>query len=82
MFNSDFFPTPKDVIYKMARCLICCFTRKYTKMMVSEIGVMIGGRDHSTVIYQIDQYPHRHEYEERFRRYAGEVERVIKENLK
>lgn len=66
----------------VARCLICYFTRKYTKMTLSEIGVALGGRDHSTVIYQIEQYPLRYEYEEQFRRLAREVERNIKTNLR
>jgi len=61
----------------MARCMICYFTRKYTKMTLSEIGVALGGRDHSTVIYQIDQYPLRYEYEEQFRRFANKVELMI-----
>lgn len=65
----------------MARCMICYFTRKYTKMTLAEIGASLGGRDHSTVIYQIEQYPLRYEYEEKFRRLAREVERVVKENL-
>ena len=62
----------------MARCMICYFTRKHTKMTLAEIGASLGGRDHSTVIYQIEQYPLRYEYEEQFRRLAGEVERNIK----
>lgn len=65
----------------MARCMICYFTRKHTKMTLSEIGSMLGGRDHTTVIYHLDQFPHRYEYEDRFRRYAGEVERVIKDTF-
>lgn len=65
----------------MARCMICYFTRKHTKMTLAEIGDALGGRDHSTVLYQIEQFPHRYEYEERFRVYSREVERVIKENF-
>src|SRR5690606_12688890 len=65
----------------MARCMICHFARKYTKMTLTEIGIALGGRDHSTVIYQIEQYPLRYEYEDQFRRLAREVERNIKKYL-
>lgn len=65
----------------MARCLICYFTRKHTKMTLSEIGASLGGRDHSTVIYQIEQYPLRYEYEDQFRRLANKVELMIPTSL-
>lgn len=61
----------------MARCMICYFTRKHTKLTLSEIGDALGGRDHSTVLYQIEQYPLRYEYEEQFRRLANKVELMI-----
>ena len=38
----------------IARQMICYFTRKYTHLTLFEVGKLIGGRDHTTVIHSVN----------------------------
>ena len=58
----------------VARCLISYFLRRDTSMSLLEIGNVIGGRDHSTVIYQINQYKDLYTTDKHFRSLADKVQ--------
>lgn len=66
----------------LARGLISHFARKHTKLTLTEIGQLIGGRDHATVLYHTDQYESRYKNEPTFRMYAEKVELAIKKTIK
>ncbi len=59
--------------YVTARCLICHFLREYTSLTLSAIGKVIGGRDHSTVIHQLDQFKNLYQYNYEFKLIADKI---------
>lgn len=61
-------------VYVTARFLICHYLRKYTKMSLKDIGRVIGNRDHSTVLYQLEQYDNLMLYDHDFRKLSYRVE--------
>ena len=52
--------------YVMARQVSIYLAQKYTKMPASRIGRLVGGRDHSTVIYSCNQVERRMKIDEKF----------------
>lgn len=65
----------------VARCLISYFLRRDTSMSFLEIGGVIGGRDHSTIIYQVNQYNDLYNGDKHFRSIADKVQsRLAKYN--
>ncbi|WP_414712987.1 helix-turn-helix domain-containing protein [Sphingobacterium sp. UBA6645] len=58
----------------VARCLISYFLRRDTSMSLLEIGQVFGGRDHSTVIYQINQYKDLYATDKHFRSLADKIQ--------
>ena len=61
----------------VARCLISYFLRRDTSMSLLDIGNLIGGRDHSTVIYQIKQYKDLYATDKQFRSLADKIQSRI-----
>ena len=67
----------------VARCLISYFLRRDTLLSLLEIGNVLGGRDHSTVIYQVNQYNDLYKGDKHFRSIADKVQsRLAKYNRK
>lgn len=62
-----------------ARCYISYFLRKYTHMTLKEIGAILGGRDHSTILYSIDLFKQMHQFDKGFKEVANRIENRIKE---
>lgn len=58
----------------VARCLISYFLRRDTSMSLLEIGKVLGGRDHSTVLYQVNQYNDLYKGDKQFRSIADKVQ--------
>jgi chromosomal replication initiator protein len=54
----------KDFV--MARQVSIYLAQKYTKMPASRIGRLVGGRDHSTVIYSCNQVEQRMKIDQKF----------------
>ena len=52
--------------YVMARQVSIYLAQKYTKMPASRIGRLVGGRDHSTVIYSCNQVERRIKIDQKF----------------
>ena len=52
--------------YVMARQVSIYLAQKYTKMPASRIGRLVGGRDHSTVIYSCNQVERRLKIDQKF----------------
>ena len=52
--------------YVMARQVAVYLAQKYTKMPASRIGRLVGGRDHSTVIYSCNQVERRLKIDQKF----------------
>ena len=60
--------------YVTARCLICHYLRKYTRMSLKEIGRVIGNLHYSTVIYNISIHNDLMQYDRDFRKLSKRVE--------
>ena len=52
--------------YVTARQVSIYLAQKYTKMPASRIGRLVGGRDHSTVIYSCNQVEQRIKFDKKF----------------
>lgn len=65
-----------------ARSIFCYFLRKYTKMDLSEIGSLIGGRHHSTIIYSIKTVEDLISVDNRFKLKIEEIERIIIDKIR
>lgn len=44
----------KELVW--ARCIVMHYLRNNTALSLQKIGSMMGGRDHATIIYQLEQY--------------------------
>lgn len=59
--------------YVFARAIICKMFRDFTHLTLKQIGLELGGRDHSTVIHGIEVYEQMYFQSHDFRRMADEV---------
>jgi len=57
----------------IARCIISYFLRKNTSLTLLEIGRMLGGRDHSTILYQVQMYKDLYDTDKSFRSLADKI---------
>ena len=60
--------------YVMARQVSIYLAQKYTKMPASRIGRLVGGRDHSTVIYSCNQVERRIKIDQKFQSEITSIE--------
>lgn len=66
----------KDFV--MARQVSIYLAQKYTKMPASRIGRLVGGRDHSTVIYSCNQVERRIKIDKKFSNEISSIENSFK----
>ena len=64
--------------YVMARQVSIYLAQKYTKMPASRIGRLVGGRDHSTVIYSCNQVERRMKIDQKFSSEITSIENSFK----
>lgn len=64
--------------YVMARQVSIYLAQKYTKMPASRIGRLVGGRDHSTVIYSCNQVEQRIKIDKKFSSEITSIENSLK----
>jgi chromosomal replication initiator protein len=64
--------------YVMARQVSIYLAQKYTKMPASRIGRLVGGRDHSTVIYSCNQVEQRIKIDKKFSSEITSIENSFK----
>ena len=64
--------------YVMARQVSIYLAQKYTKMPASRIGRLVGGRDHSTVIYSCNQVEQRLKVDRKFSSEISSIENSFK----
>ena len=64
--------------YVMARHVSIYLAQKYTKMPASRIGRLVGGRDHSTVIYSCNQVEQRIKIDKKFSSEITSIENSFK----
>ena len=64
--------------YVMARQVSIYLAQKYTKMPASRIGKLVGGRDHSTVIYSCNQVEQRIKIDQKFSSEISSIENSFK----
>ena len=64
--------------YVMARQVSIYLAQKYTKMPASRIGRLVGGRDHSTVIYSCNQVERRLKIDKKFSSEITSIENSFK----
>ena len=64
--------------YVMARQVSIYLAQKYTKMPASRIGRLVGGRDHSTVIYSCNQVEQRIKVDRKFSSEISSIENSFK----
>lgn len=64
--------------YVMARQVSIYLAQKYTKMPASRIGRLVGGRDHSTVIYSCNQVERRIKIDKKFSSEITSIENSFK----
>lgn len=64
--------------YVMARQVSIYLAQKYTKMPASRIGQLVGGRDHSTVIYSCNQVEQRIKIDKKFSSEITSIENSFK----
>ena len=64
--------------YVTARQVSIYLAQKYTKMPATRIGRMVGGRDHSTVIYSCHQVEQRIKYDKKFLKELTSIENSFK----
>ena len=64
--------------YGMARQISIYLAQKYTKMPASRIGRLVGGRDHSTVIYSCNQVEQRLKVDRKFSSEISSIENSFK----
>lgn len=64
--------------YVMARQVAVYLAQKYTKMPASRIGRLVGGRDHSTVIYSCNQVERRLKVDQKFLSEITSIENSFK----
>ena len=64
--------------YVTARQVSIYLAQKYTKMPATRIGRMVGGRDHSTVIYSCNQVEQRIKYDKKFLNELTSIENSFK----
>ena len=62
-----------------ARKMYCYFAKQKMSLSLTEIGDSIGGRDHTTVIHNIEKFKDLYEVEPQFKRKADKVARIIEE---
>lgn len=62
----------------LARQVSIYFAQKYTKMPASRIGKLIGGRDHSTVLYSCNQVEQRMKVDKKFQSELTSIETSFK----
>lgn len=62
----------------VARQVSIYFAQKYTKMPASRIGKLIGGRDHSTVLYSCTQVEQRMKVDKKFQSELSSIENSFK----
>ena len=62
----------------MARQVSIYLAQKYTKMPASRIGRLVGGRDHSTVIYSCNQVEQRLKVDRKFSSEISSIENSFK----
>lgn len=64
--------------YVMARQVSIYLAQKYTKMPATRIGKLVGGRDHSTVIYSCNQVEQRMKIDKKFSSEITSIENSFK----
>lgn len=64
--------------YVMARQVTIYLAQKYTKMPASRIGRLVGGRDHSTVIYSCNQVEQRIKIDKKFSSEISSIENTFR----
>lgn len=64
--------------YVMARQVSIYLAQKYTKMPATKIGKLVGGRDHSTVIYSYNQVEQRIKIDQKFSSEITSIENSFK----
>ncbi len=67
--------------YVTARQVTIYLAQKYTKMPATRIGEMVGGRDHSTVIYSCNQVEQRIKYDNKFLNELTSIENSFKNRI-
>ena len=65
-----------------ARSLICHYLRKYTKLTLQQIGDLIGGRNHATVINSLSMHEDLFQVDSEFRKLSTSVEEILIKQLK
>jgi chromosomal replication initiator protein len=67
--------------YVTARQVTIYLAQKYTKMPATRIGKLVGGRDHSTVIYSCNQVEQRIKYDKKFLNEITTIENSFKDRI-
>ena len=67
--------------YVTARQVSIYLAQKYTKMPATRIGKLVGGRDHSTVIYSCNQVEQRIKYDKKFLNEITTIENSFKDRI-
>lgn len=62
----------KELVW--ARCIVIHYLRNNTALTLKKIGSMMGGRDHTTVIYQLEQYDDLLKYDRPFKRTVNSID--------
>lgn len=61
----------KELVW--ARCILIHFLRQNTAFSLQKIGKLVGNRDHSTVIYQLEQYDDLLKYDRPFKQIVNRI---------
>ena len=76
--NMDFLSHRRSYVFVEARQIACWFMRHYTGLSFPQIGYMIGGRDHSTILHAVKRVNARPDI---FAKRVREVAHLLRVNL-
>ena len=65
----------------LVRQLSMYLAQQHTKLTISKIGTLVGGRNHATVIHSVKTIEDRMKVDKEFRKTVAELENKIKERL-